>query len=747
MEEFAALDHSSSMHGIGRKTRDLFPLPSIQQSVPASRHVSRKARRRALTIHHQEEEANNTIQALNLMYGCNSSYRPLISLDENLVGIAAAQYDSLEFIQKKVIDMGKPPDDLNGPGALSMLRAANGYGDDQPVGSLASFNIEAVSMPEAGWVPVDLATLWGSDGQRKVDDFVSHQVLPPEKAKIKLEACGVRAPYSDPLLRQGRVYHQFLHKLHESHLIDYSLSPGIEKIAFFCVTKKSGKLRLIVDARRSNAHFEEPSHVSLTTGDGLGALEFERDAQVTIAQADLKDAFYHLAMPERLRDYFTLTPVKAGDMGIKTLHGQTLQQNQRITPRLAVVAMGWTWALHLCQSIHESLAESAGLAEEARIRDRQPPPHTACCHTQYVDNLIVIGSQSQAVLEAYHKATEKLKAAGLQVHEEECEKGGKVLGWEITSDALFQPSRSRAWKVRLAVRQLLARGRCTGSLMEKLVASVSKQCLSHYKRCWASVKQRLLTKHGKLKPPRTVDNILCQELDKLYHDGEDISSAQYLVAAVVFFNSSLRAPAMQKLPKVKQSLKGWRKMAPQRSRLPIPWEVCALLIQWAVDRRLVGIAIHMGLMFLLYLRPSEALRIRAGDLIPPLSKAKGGYQKWTVVLRPEEVGIASKTLEFDESLQLDLEYHQGLGEAVQRYCQNHHIAKKRCILSHDNAELVDHLQTAQEELNLTAIRAIHPYRFRHGGASHDFVSGQRDLPSIQQRGRWKSQASVRRYQK
>ena len=275
MEEFAALDHSSSMHGIGRKTRDLFPLPSIQQSVPASRHVSRKARRRALTIHHQEEEANNTIQALNLMYGCNSLYRPLISLDENLVGIAAAQYDSLEFIQKKVIDMGKPPDDLNGSGALSMLRAANGYGDDQPVSSLASFNIEAVSMPEAGWVPVDLATLWGSDGQRKVDDFVSHQVLPPEKAKIKLEACGVRAPYSDPLLRQGRVYHQFLHKLHESHLIDYSLSPGIEKIAFFCVTKKSGKLRLIVDARRSNAHFEEPSHVSLTTGDGLGALEFE----------------------------------------------------------------------------------------------------------------------------------------------------------------------------------------------------------------------------------------------------------------------------------------------------------------------------------------------------------------------------------------------------------------------------------------------------------------------------------------
>ena len=45
---------------------------------------------------------------------------------------------------------------------------------------------------------------------------------------------------------------------------------------------------------------------------------------------------------------------------------------------------------------------------------------------------------------AYRRATDQLKA-GLQVHDEECERGGKVLGWELTSDALFQPSRSRAW--------------------------------------------------------------------------------------------------------------------------------------------------------------------------------------------------------------------------------------------------------------------------------------------------------------
>ncbi|CAK9108532.1 unnamed protein product, partial [Durusdinium trenchii] len=510
-------------------------------------------------------------------------------------------------------------------GALKMLRAANGYGEDQPVGSLASFNIEAVSMLEVGWVPIDLGTLWGSDGQQKVNDFVSHQVLPPEKAKVKLEACGVRAPYSDPLLRQGRVYRQFLRKLHDSHLIDYSLSPGKERIAFFCVTKKSGKLRLIVDARRSNAHFEEHSHVSLTTGDGLGALEFEKEAQVTLAQADLKDAFYHLAMPVQLRDYFTLTPVKARDVGVTTIDGRHVDPWVRLTPRLAAVAMGWTWALHLCQSIHESLAE--------------------------------------------------------KVHEEECEKGGKVLGWELTTDALFMPSRSRAWKVRKSLKKeagttrpvackpiqqeemRLANTATSRSAKKKMravnrmdvrpdplegmtslqLASVSKECLSRYKRCWSSVKQKLLTCKGKLKATTTVDTILSRELDNLYHDGEDVSAGEYLIAAVVFFNICLKSPAMQKLPQVKQSLKGWRKMAPQRSRLPVPWEVTSLLIQKPIDKGLMGLALHMGLMFALYLRPSEGLRLSARDVVPPVLKGQGNYRHWTVVLRPEGAGVASKT--------------------------------------------------------------------------------------------------------
>ena len=245
------------LRGPVRKPRDIFPLPLMSGvDRPASYTCSRKSRRRLEHTQHLVEESNLTIRALNSMYGSGGPQKPCLSLEEQLHGEAAAQWDSFEFIQHSVQQMGKPPTDLDCRGALRALQTASGYEGDQPSGSLASFNIEDISLPDPGWRPIGLADLWGVDGRRQVNEFVSNQLLPPEIARAKLGACGVKKPYSDPLLRQGRVYQSFLKRLHQSSLVDFSLQPGLEQIAFFCVTKKSGKLRLIVDARRSNACFK-----------------------------------------------------------------------------------------------------------------------------------------------------------------------------------------------------------------------------------------------------------------------------------------------------------------------------------------------------------------------------------------------------------------------------------------------------------------------------------------------------------
>lgn len=462
---------SPKLHA-ARKPRDLFPLPLLRDEAQISYGLSRKARRKQLWKGHLGCEVNHTIRALNSMYGGDGKqHRPgQFLIEEDVFGEGSAQWDCIEHIESMVHKMGKPPSELTGRGALSSLQAASGYTGDQPVGSLASFNPEAISLPQSGWDPIDLADLWGDDGRSMVNEFVSTQVLPIEEASAKLEACGVKQPYSDPMLRQGKVYHNFLRRLHESKLIDFSDRPGKEKIAFFCVSKKNGRLRLIVDARRANAHFSEPTHVNLSTGDGLGGIEIGDDDTLCIATADLKDAFYHLSLPAEIRDFFTLTAVRASDVGITSLGGRKLSKFARITPRLAVVPMGWSWALFLCQSVHEALALKAGLREENRLRDRQPAPRPDVFHTQYVDNMIVMGTDEKKVESSFKSATKVLRDSGLQVHEEEFSTdGAKILGWEFTKDGGFKPGHHRVWKLRLAIRALLDHGPCSAHLMEKLV--------------------------------------------------------------------------------------------------------------------------------------------------------------------------------------------------------------------------------------------------------------------------------------
>ena len=59
-------------------------------------------------------------------------------------------------------EIGRPPNNLSGPGALKSLRAATDYANNQPIGALASFRIEDVSLPEPGWSPILLEQLWNN---------------------------------------------------------------------------------------------------------------------------------------------------------------------------------------------------------------------------------------------------------------------------------------------------------------------------------------------------------------------------------------------------------------------------------------------------------------------------------------------------------------------------------------------------------------------------------------------------------
>ena len=166
-------------------------------------------------------------------------------------------------------------------------------------------------------VPVALADLLGEDGQTIVGEFICSRLLGEDEARRQLVGCGVEQCYTDPKLRI------FVARLFEAALVDFVVSPPREEVGAFFVGRKDGRLRMVVDCRRSNAHFSTPDTVALCTAEALSRIE-------------LSEAFYHLELPQKLRCYFGLPPLSAGEV----CEGIALSPTSRIFPKVKGVAYG-----------------------------------------------------------------------------------------------------------------------------------------------------------------------------------------------------------------------------------------------------------------------------------------------------------------------------------------------------------------------------------------------------------------------
>ena len=95
--------------------------------------------------------------------------------------------------------------------------------------------------------------------------------------------------------------------------------------------------------------------------------------------------------------------------------------------------MGFTWALWWCQAIHERAVEAAGLSSACRLQDGRVSfgrAEDSAQHLQYVDNVVVVGSNRAAVERDLDLVVCELRRRGLPLHKEEVTEGrSKVLGW------------------------------------------------------------------------------------------------------------------------------------------------------------------------------------------------------------------------------------------------------------------------------------------------------------------------------
>jgi hypothetical protein len=243
--------------------------------------------------------------------------------------------------------------------------------------------------------------------------------------------------------------------------------------------------------------------------------------------------------------------------------------------------------------------------------------------------------------------------------------------------------------------------------------------------------------------PAEVDNNLAVWMQAMFLEGLQSEKGSLAIAAVKYQWPEFGRRGALGLPRADQALRGWRRRAPLTSRLPLPWEVVALIAADMIEHGDLWMGYLTVLTFCCYFRPSEPLKVRGGDLIPPLDF--GGHHFWSITLHPIDYGISSKSSAFDETVMIDKEpFLSLLGPGLHRLKMMRGVDE--LVFQFTQAEWNAAFQKAALRVGVADLKP-YLYGLRHGGASFDRATQARPALEVKLRGRWTTDASVRRYEK
>ena len=274
--------------------------------------------------------------------------------------------------------------------------------------------------------------------------------------------------------------------------------------------------------------------------------------------------------------------------------------------------------------------------------------------------------------------------------------------------------------------------------------SVGDATRADYERRQAAFNLWACQRGHSLVTPAEVDKALVLFFHEEFLDGGESSDAWKLMAALAFARSDL-GPRQGRLPRAARAAKGWSRLAPPRSRLPLPWPVVCLIVETLCSRGLVVYAWLTALTFGLYLRPREALDLVQSQLIPPGFTTATAMHHWCVVLHLFERQTPSKTGVFDESLLVDSPCFPWMPSLVQELHRRTPAGHRLFPVTYTQWNY--HFKAVVADLGLQVLGNLTLHQLRHGGASHELYAAARPLRDIQKRGRWATDAALRRYAK
>lgn len=266
-------------------------------------------------------------------------------------------------------------------------------------------------------------------------------------------------------------------------------------------------------------------------------------------------------------------------------------------------------------------------------------------------------------------------------------------------------------------------------------AAVSEMTRVRYEQAFATFDQ--WCRQNRLGPAVAdpqLDLKIADYLDALLLKGAQRTEAEYAVSAVRAMLPQYSGRSGVGLPRAERALKGFRRLRPSKSRYPMPWPLTAATIMalWALNQS--QMALMVLLLHVCYLRPGEARQLRVEDLLAPGVQSKA----WAVVIAPQSRGEVSKTLTSDDTIFIDWPSWVGaLLSELKQGRQGHEF-----LFPGPPTSMRQEWSKIQEALGVPNACL---YQLRHGGASSDVLYRRRPMLEVMARGRWSSQATLKRY--
>ena len=236
-----------------------------------------------------------------------------------------------------------------------------------------------------------------------------------------------------------------------------------------------------------------------------------------------------------------------------------------------------------------------------------------------------------------------------------------------------------------------------------------------------------------------MDAALVEYFNTLYLSGHQGHRGEKILAALLDRYPQYGRLGSKKIPRAWRAVRGWRKLTPGTSRRPESLGFWSAVAVELVRQGQLQMAVFTLLSLSAYLRPSEAMGLRRGDVIAP---ATGVTQHWSLLVAPSERGLATKTGEMDVSVAMDSKWTAGWLPRILK------------VLSSGEAESCVWRFTYRDFTKLFAkivaqigAPSTVPYQWRHSGLSIDRSRLYRTQDEVQKRGRWRVVKSVMRYEK